>query len=104
MVPSRSVCTGYGYRVGYNRVGIPGEYPPSTLKSPPRPQPAKRAPEAPAGLEWVGWAGVVRPLRVTRYPGITQRSPRQVPTLRARLSPPAGGCTWDLPGLSKGRD
>ena len=51
---------------GYTGWVIPRSHPSGTLKSPPQHLPAKRAPEAPQGLEWVGrcvrgWAGPVPP-------------------------------------------
>ena len=47
---SQGGYTGWVYRVG-NREAIPGYYP-ATAGS--KPRPAKRAPEGPEGLEWVG--------------------------------------------------
>ena len=94
-VPSRVVHAVYGgSRVPAGRVygwvlggAIPGHYPPSTLKSPPQAIPAKRAPEAPGGLEWVGiavrgWAGPSTTLRARSCPPV---GPPCTGTLECRL-------------------
>ena len=58
------------------RVGIPGGVLPSHPPTARGAQPAKRAPEAQHGLEWVGWAGVM--------PARGRRRGRVCTTLRAR--------------------
>ena len=71
---------GWVYRVG-TREGYTGTYP-ACSREVPQPEPAKRAPEAPQGLEWVG-SGVRWDRRLDGHP----------PTLRARSVHPVA-----LPG------
>ena len=60
-------CSQVGTRVGIAGWvpgwAIPGTTQPLLALSQQEPQPAERAPEAPQGLEWVGWGGLATPSR-----------------------------------------
>ena len=80
-------CPGEGIQGGYTGWVIPdqGSTQPATARQGADPEPAKRAPEAPQGLEWVGSGAGTVPFAC--YP-VRPPSPRT--TLRARSVPLQG--------------